>query len=128
MNANPRLARFRIENASQLYRYFSVTKARIAILTNGEIYQFFTDLDSLNMMDNRPFLVLDMANIDESILPELVKLSKEVFDLDSIISAAEELKYVGALKRLIAGEFKEPEEEWVRFSRPACTRVRTRKR
>src|SRR3954449_11415625 len=26
----------RIENASQLYRYFSVTKARIAVLTNGE--------------------------------------------------------------------------------------------
>lgn len=105
----------RIENASQLYRYFSVTKARIAILTNGEIYQFFTDLDAPNMMDNRPFLVLDMANIDESLVPELVKLSKEVFDLDSVISAAEELKYVGALKRLIANELKEPDEDWVRF-------------
>ncbi|NEN05661.1 restriction endonuclease [Diaminobutyricibacter tongyongensis] len=105
----------RIENASQLYRYFSVTKARIAVLTNGEIYQFFTDLDAPNVMDNRPFLVLDMANIDESLIPELIKLSKEVFDLDSIISAAEELKYVGALKRLIANEFKDPDEEWVRF-------------
>lgn len=105
----------RIENASQLYRYFAVTKARIAILTNGEIYQFFTDLDAPNMMDNRPFLVLDMANIDDSLVSELVKLSKEVFDLDSIISAAEELKYVGALKRLISGQFKEPEEEWIKF-------------
>ncbi len=105
----------RIENASQLYRYFAVTRARIAVLTNGEIYQFFTDLDAPNMMDNRPFLVLDMANIDESLLPELIKLSKEVFDLDSIISAAEELKYVGALKRLIAAQFKEPEDEWVRL-------------
>jgi predicted type IV restriction endonuclease len=105
----------RIENASQLYRYFSVTKARIAILTNGEIYQFFTDLDAPNMMDNRPFLVLDMTSVDDSITPELVKLSKDVFDLDSIISSAEELKYVGALKRLVANEFKEPDEEWVRF-------------
>jgi len=105
----------RIENASQLYRYFSVTKARIAVLTNGEIYQFFTDLDAPNIMDNRPFLVLDMADIDESLIPELIKLSKEVFDLDSIISAAEELKYVGALKRLVASQFKEPGEEWVRF-------------
>lgn len=105
----------RIENASQLYRYFAVTKARIAVLTNGEIYQFFTDLDAPNMMDNRPFLVLDMANIDESIVPELVKMSKEVFDLDSIISAAEELKYVGAIKRLVAAQFKEPEDEWVRL-------------
>jgi hypothetical protein len=105
----------RIENASQLYRYFSVTNARIAILTNGEIYQFFTDLDAKNRMDNRPFLVLDMANIDETLVPELVKLSKDVFDLDSVISAAEELKYVGALKRLIASELKEPDEDWVRF-------------
>jgi hypothetical protein len=105
----------KIENASQLYRYFAVTRARIAVLTNGEIYQFFTDLDAPNMMDNRPFLVLDMANIDESLIPELVKLSKDVFDLDSIISAAEELKYVGAIKRLIAAQFKEPEEDWVRL-------------
>jgi len=60
-------------------------------------------------------VVLDMANIDESLVPELVKLSKEVFDLDSIISAAEELKYVGAIKRLIAAQFKEPEDEWVKL-------------
>ncbi len=108
-------ARFKIENASQLYRYFAVTKARIAVLTNGEIYQFFTDLDAPNMMDNRPFLVLDMANIDDSLIPELIKLSKEVFDLDSIISAAEELKYVGAIKRLLAAQFAEPEDEWIRL-------------
>ncbi len=31
------------EQASQLYRYFSVTPARIGILTNGIIYQFFND-------------------------------------------------------------------------------------
>jgi hypothetical protein len=105
----------RIEHASQLYRYFSVTKARIAVLTNGEVYQFFTDLDAPNVMDDKPFLVLDLSNIDESLVPELMKLSKEVFDLDSVISAAEELKYVGQLKRLVASQFKEPEDEWVKF-------------
>ncbi len=105
----------RIEHASQLYRYFSVTRARIAVLTNGEVYQFFTDLDAPNKMDDKPFLVLDLSNIDESLIPELVKLSKGVFDLDSVISAAEELKYVGQLKRLVASQFSEPEDEWVRF-------------
>ena len=30
-------------------------------------------------------------DIDDSLVPELLKLSKEVFDLDSVISAAEEL-------------------------------------
>lgn len=105
----------KLEHASQLYRYFAVTNARIAILTNGEVYQFYTDLDAPNRMDSKPFLVLDLDDIDETLLPELLKLSKEVFDLDSIISAAGELKYIGAIKRAIAAEFKEPEDDWVKF-------------
>lgn len=105
----------RIEHASQLFRYFSVTNARIAVLTNGQFYNFYTDLDAPNKMDDRPFLVLDLLDIDETLLPELRKLSKEVFDLDSVISAAEELKYVGSLKRAIAAEFKEPGEAFVRL-------------
>ncbi|MDN6412012.1 MAG: type I restriction enzyme HsdR N-terminal domain-containing protein [Yaniella sp.] len=105
----------RIEHASQLFRYFSVTNARIAVLTNGEVYNFYTDLDAPNKMDDRPFLVLDLSDIDETILPELRKLTKEVFDLDSIYSAAEELKYVGAIKREIAAMFREPDEAFVRL-------------
>ncbi|MEY9259292.1 hypothetical protein ABH903_002324 [Brevibacterium epidermidis] len=105
----------KIEHASQLFRYFSVTNARIAVLTNGEVYNFYTDLDAPNKMDDRPFLVLDLNEIDETIVPELKKLTKEVFDLDSVVSAAEELKYVGAIKREIAGQFKEPDEAFVRL-------------
>ena len=52
------------EHAAQLYRYFSVTKARIAVLTNGRVYNFYTDLDAPNIMDQRPFLVLDLSDID----------------------------------------------------------------
>lgn len=48
-------------------------------------------------------------------LPELRKLSREVFDLDSIINSAEELKYIGQIKRIIAAQFIEPEDDWVRF-------------
>jgi hypothetical protein len=105
----------KIENASQLYRYFAVTNARIAVLTNGQIYQFYTDLDAPNRMDAKPFLVLDLLDIDDTLIPELRKLTKDVFDLDSIISAAGELKYVGQIKRTMAAQFKEPEDEWIRF-------------
>ncbi len=105
----------KIEHASQLFRYFAVTNARIAILTNGEVYQFYTDLDAPNRMDAKPFLVLDFAALDETLLPELAKLTKESFDLDSVISAAGELKYIGQLKRVLAAQFKQPEDEWVRF-------------
>ncbi|GAB3518804.1 type I restriction endonuclease [Arthrobacter monumenti] len=105
----------RIEHASQLFRYFAVTKARIAVLTNGEVYEFFTDLDAPNRMDAKPFLVLDLNDIDESLIPELMKLSRDVFDLDSIISAAGELKYIGQIKRTIGTQFKEPEDDWIKF-------------
>lgn len=105
----------KIENASQLYRYFAVTNARIAVLTNGQVYQFYTDLDAPNRMDSKPFLVLDLLDIDDTLIPELRKLTKDVFDLDSIISAAGELKYVGQIKRTMAAQFKEPEEDWIRF-------------
>jgi predicted type IV restriction endonuclease len=38
-------------HASQLYRYFSVTEARIAVLTDGIIYRFYTDIEQPNKMD-----------------------------------------------------------------------------
>ncbi|WP_100444330.1 type I restriction endonuclease [Glycomyces xiaoerkulensis] len=107
--------RLTVEHASQLYRYFAVTNARIAVLTNGEVYQFYTDLEASNRMDSKPFLVLDFGDLDETLLPELRKLTKEAFNLDSIISAAEELKYIGQIKRTLADQFKEPDVEWVRF-------------
>lgn len=105
----------RFEHAEQLYRYFTVTKARIAILTNGQTYQFYTDLDRPNLMDTKPYLVLDLLDIDETLLPELAKLAKGSFDLESVISAAGELKYIGQLKRILATQFRQPDDHWVKF-------------
>ncbi|GEB96488.1 type I restriction endonuclease [Microbacterium lacticum] len=109
------LGQLKIEHASQLFRYFSVTNARLAALTNGVVWEFYTDLDAPNRMDSKPFLVLDLLDIDETLIPEIQKLTKDSFDLDSIISAAGELKYVGALKREIAKQFREPSDEWIKF-------------
>ena len=104
-----------VHHASQLFRYFAATNARVAILTNGETYEFYTDLDAPNKMDNKPFLVLDLTAVDETLLPEVAKLTKETFDLDSVVSAAGELKYIGQIKRLLAAEFKEPSIEFLRL-------------
>ena len=52
------------EHASQLFRYFSVTDARIGILTNGLQYRFHSDLEKSNHMDEKPFLIIDMLNFD----------------------------------------------------------------
>lgn len=104
-----------INHASQLFRYFHVTSARISILTNGRVYRFYTDLDAPNKMDDKPFLELDLLDIDEHALPELQKLTKSAFDVDSIISAAGELKYVGQIKKEIASQFTQPDDDFVKF-------------
>lgn len=103
------------EHASQLFRYFAATSARVAILTNGEVYHFYTDLDAPNRMDSKPFLVLDLNDVDDTLVPELKKLTKDAFDLDSILNAAGELKYIGQIKRVLAVQFREPEDDWVKF-------------
>ncbi|MDH6677838.1 hypothetical protein M2284_002037 [Rhodococcus sp. LBL1] len=104
-----------LNHASQLFRYFTVTAARIAILTNGQVYQVYTDGDAPNKMDEKPFLVFDLLDIDRTLVPEIQKLSKESFDIDSVVSAAEELKYIGMIKRIIANEIKEPTDDWIRY-------------
>ncbi|WP_105652018.1 restriction endonuclease, partial [Cronobacter dublinensis] len=75
----------------------------------------FTDLDAPNKMDEKPFLEIDLLDIDENYIPELRKLTKAAFDIESIINTAGELKYVSQIKKLIASQFSAPEEEFVKF-------------
>lgn len=103
------------KNASQLFRYFHVTNAHIAILTNGQVFRFFTDLDAPNKMDEKPFLELDLLKIDESLVGELRKITKSEFDIASIINAAEEMKYVSQTKAIIRNQFQSPTEDYVRL-------------
>ncbi len=103
------------KHSGQLFRYFSVTNARIGILTNGAQYEFYTDLDAPNKMDEKPFLTLDLEDIDEHVVPEVLKLTKTAFDVESVVDAAGELKYLSQIKKLLAEQFGSPEEDFVKF-------------
>ena len=104
-----------INHASQLFRYFSTTDARIALLTNGIEYKLFTDLDAPNRMDSKPFLEINLLDLDESLLPELSKLSKESYDEESLLNTAGDFKYLRSIKSTLNGFFKEPSEDFVRL-------------
>lgn len=100
---------------SQLFRYFGTTTSKFGILTNGEEYKFFTDLDEPNKMDLTPFLTINITNIKDSQIPELVKFHKENFDVDKITSSAAELKYLSSLKSYLVSELNEPTENFVKY-------------
>lgn len=104
-----------INHAGQLFRYFSVTDARIGVLTNGIVYRFFTDLESPNKMDEKPFLEVNMLDLNEAVVAELKKLTKPSFNIDELMTAAGDLKYTREIKRHLAEQLADPNEEFVRF-------------
>ena len=103
------------KHLSQLYRYFTVTNARFAMLTNGREYRFFTDLDENHRLDKRPFFVFDLLDYSQSSLSELSKFSRSAFDVDNILQQAARLKYVSAIKKVLEGWIEKPSDGLVRL-------------
>ena len=102
-------------HTTQLYRYFSVVHARIALLTDGIVYQFYTDLEESNIMDAKPFLDFSMLDIQQQWVNELKRFTKSGFDLDATLTAATDLKYTKAIKQTMMEQLESPSEDFVRF-------------
>lgn len=105
---------------SQLFRYFGTTSAKFAILTNGIIYKFFTDLDNPNRMDDTPFLTIDILNIRNNQVSELKKFCKSEFDIDSIFTTASELKYMHEFKSVFSAQLEGPSDDFLRLFLQGC--------
>ena len=80
------------QQQGQLYRYFSVNRSRIAILTNGLQYNIYSDLNSPNVMDDEPFL-----------------------DIASILSEAVYLKFFTVVEKTFRRDIEEPSDELVKY-------------
>ncbi len=104
-----------INHAGQLFRYFHVTAARFGVLTNGLVYRFFTDLDQANKMDEKPFLEFDILDFKDQDVEELKKFAKSAFDLGTILTTANDLKYTRAIQNLLSEWMSNPSEEFVRL-------------
>ena len=103
------------KHMAQLFRYFVATEARIGILTNGVIYQFFTDLEDPNKMDETPFMVLDLKNLDEETTTELERLTQDEFDLEAMVNAALELRYLRGMQMALERQLTDPDIDVVRW-------------
>ncbi|MCI9470079.1 MAG: endonuclease [Lachnospiraceae bacterium] len=114
IEAKPANTELMAKHTSQLMRYFSVTNARFGILTNGITYQFYSDLDEPNKMDAIPFLNFDISNIKKDVADELKRFRKEGFDVRSILDSASDLKYMTIVKNIIAEQFQDPSDQFVR--------------
>jgi predicted type IV restriction endonuclease len=100
---------------AQIYRYFSVTNAKFAILTNGRTFHFHTDLVAPNKLDDRPFLTFDLSDIQAPLVAELKKFAKTEFNVEGILQSAQRLKYTSAIKKEIAAVMENPPDDLVRL-------------
>lgn len=101
---------------AQLCRYFNSTKdVGLGIITNGIEYRFFTDLDDTNIMDDKPFLVVNITKLKESDFENLVKFKKDAFTKESLVRCAEKLTYTSTLNNSIKELLKNPSDEFIRF-------------
>ncbi|WP_318509246.1 type I restriction endonuclease [Bacillus sp. T3] len=100
---------------SQLFRYFGTTSAKFAILTNGILYRFYTDLEEQNKMDTSPFFEFNILELKDSAIHELAKFKKSSFEIDKIFNTASELKYLSKLKSFLNDQWETPTEEFIKF-------------
>lgn len=102
-----------INHAGQLFRYFSVTDARLAVLTNGVIYQFYSDVERPNKMDEKPFFTFSMAALKGGDVKTIEAFSKNAFDIERIVKEAGNLKLQSLIRKELEREFAEPSDEFV---------------
>jgi len=115
IECKPAQSELNLNHASQLFRYFSVTEARLAILTNGVHYQFYTDSDQPNKMDAKPFFTFSLEHPKPSDPKTLEKFQKGSFDIDQIVAEASALKMKSLIRLELERQFAEPSEEFARF-------------
>ncbi len=104
------------QQQGQLFRYFSTNRCRVAILTNGITYQFFSDLNSPNVMDDEPFLSFNLIEDDPAIyIPSIKQFQKEKFDIKNVISKAVYQKYASIVEKTLKEDLLCPSDELVKY-------------
>ena len=115
IECKPSSVELNINHAGQLFRYFSVTSARLAILTNGVVYQFYSDIEVPNKMDDKPFFSFSMDAVKPTDIKTLENFTKATFDIEKITKEAVNLKVQSLLRRELEREFSTPSDDFVRL-------------
>ena len=100
---------------TQLQKYFVASNARFGVLTNGIEYRFYTDLVKTNIMDERPFLAINLLDLSDHDIEQLKKFHKSYFSESEILSTAQQLQTSLAIRQVVNSDFANPSTEFVRY-------------
>lgn len=103
-------------HAPQLSRYFnSSLGVTIGAITNGREWRFFTDLINTNVMDEKPFLVVDFTKHKAEELAQLAEFQHDNFHAEKLRFFAEENQYIQQFKTVIKKSINEVDLDFVRY-------------
>lgn len=115
------------DHGGQVSRYFNATPSvRVAMITDGVKIRVFTDLQQPNIMDQSPWLSIDLLSIKPAEIDVLRRFRKADFSPGDISALAEEMVYYNAILSFVSTQLREPSEAFVRFIAgeiPAVPRV-----
>lgn len=103
------------KHAGQLFKYFTASKAKFIILTNGIIYKFFSDIEETNVLDKEPFFTFNLLEFKENHIETLSEFCKDKFDIEKAYSNAGDLKYIKQFEEVIENEYRNPSDDFVKY-------------
>ncbi len=69
----------------QMAEYYAASQeTKIAVVTNGLIYNFFTDYKHLNLMDSEPFFTFNLQSFTSKDIDQLKLFHRNIFDIEII--------------------------------------------
>lgn len=107
-------------NRGQLRAYFTALQSvRLGILTNGICFEFFVDVENANIMDDEPFVTLDMEAARQRAIPidvleALSSITRAGFQPAAMTEIAEMRLVSKRLRTVLMREVREPSLEFSR--------------
>ena len=102
-------------HSTQLSKYYAASNARFGVLTNGIEYRFYADLNKANIMDEKPFLIVNMLDLSDTGIEQLKKFHKSYYNESEILSTAQELQIMIQVKDILNKNFQSPGDEFTRY-------------
>ncbi len=103
------------KHCNQLFKYFTASKAKFIILTNGILFKFFSDIEEPNVLDKEPFFTFNLLEFKDSQIETLEEFCKEKFDIEKAFSNAGNLRFIKQFEQVLENEYRNPSDDFVRY-------------
>lgn len=107
-------------NRGELKGYYNaLPTVKLGMLTDGLIYQLYSDTEAENLMDDAPFVIVDLEqiaqeNVADEAFDALLKLRRGAFDPANVGADARRKIYVSEYVKALEDMFRDPSETIVR--------------